>query len=43
MQYATIAMVQCEAWEGLEEELQGDEKLKNMIQDLMSNSESPWL
>jgi hypothetical protein len=25
MQYTTIAMVQCETWEGLEEELQGDE------------------
>ena len=40
MQYATIAMVQCEAWEGLEEEIQGDEKLKNLIQDLVSNSTS---
>ncbi|CAJ2679667.1 unnamed protein product [Trifolium pratense] len=38
MQYAAIAMVQCEAWEGLEEEIQCDEKLKNIIQDLMSNS-----
>jgi hypothetical protein len=37
MQYATIAMVQCEAWEGLEEELQEDEKLKKLIQDLLTN------
>ncbi|KAI5410675.1 hypothetical protein KIW84_055987 [Lathyrus oleraceus] len=28
------------AWEGLEEEIQGDEKLKNLIQDLVSNSTS---
>ncbi|GAU29071.1 hypothetical protein TSUD_278270 [Trifolium subterraneum] len=40
MQYATISMIQCEAWEGLEEEIQGDEKLKNLIQDLVSNSMS---
>jgi hypothetical protein len=37
MQYSTISMVQCEAWEGLEEEIQKDEKLKKLVQDLIGD------
>ncbi|CAJ2638342.1 unnamed protein product [Trifolium pratense] len=37
MQYSTISMVQCEAWEGLEEEIQKDDKLKTLVQDLISD------
>jgi hypothetical protein len=37
MQYSTITMVQCEVWEGLEEEIQNDEKLKAIVQALIGD------
>jgi hypothetical protein len=37
MQYNTITTIQCEAWEGLEAEVQTDVKLKNIVQDLISD------
>ncbi|CAJ2661553.1 unnamed protein product [Trifolium pratense] len=37
MQYSTISVVQCEAWEGLEEEIQKDDKLKILVQELISD------
>jgi hypothetical protein len=37
MQYHTITTIQCEAWEGLEEEVQADEKLKAMVQALIGD------
>ncbi|GAU48626.1 hypothetical protein TSUD_405850 [Trifolium subterraneum] len=37
MTYATISTVQCEIWEGLEEEVQNDEKLKKIVQALLSD------
>ncbi|CAI8619543.1 unnamed protein product [Vicia faba] len=37
MQYAYITTVQCEAWEGLEEEIQKDDRLKGVVQDLISD------
>ncbi|KAI5387964.1 hypothetical protein KIW84_073887 [Lathyrus oleraceus] len=40
MQYVHITTVQCEAWEGLEEEVQGDEKLKAIVQALLADPSS---
>ena len=40
MQYVHITTVQCEAWEGLEEEVQGDEKLKAIVQALLADRSS---
>lgn len=40
MQYATMSTVRCEIWEGLEEEVQEDEKLKRIVQDLLRDSNS---
>jgi hypothetical protein len=37
MNYASITTVQCEVWEGLEEEVQNDEKLKEIVQALISD------
>ncbi|CAJ2662268.1 unnamed protein product [Trifolium pratense] len=37
MQYNTITTVQCEAWDGLEEEVQQDEKLRGLIQALVGD------
>lgn len=37
MQYAHIATIQCEAWEGLEDEVQKGEKLKAIVQALVSD------
>ncbi|MCI18898.1 hypothetical protein A2U01_0040053 [Trifolium medium] len=37
MQYVTITTIQCEAWHGLEEEVQSDEKLKTIVQALLSD------
>jgi hypothetical protein len=37
MQYNTITTVQCEAWEGLEEEVQQDEKLRGLVQALVGD------
>ncbi|PNX76538.1 hypothetical protein L195_g032490, partial [Trifolium pratense] len=35
MQYQAVTMIQCEAWEGLESEIQDDDKLKKVVQDLI--------
>lgn len=35
MQYAYITTIQCEAWEGLEDEVQKDDKLKAIVQALV--------
>ncbi|PNY06092.1 hypothetical protein L195_g002554 [Trifolium pratense] len=40
MQYATITTVKCEAWEGLEDEIQSDQKLKKIVQDLTMDPNS---
>lgn len=40
MQFARISTVHCELWEGLEEEVQQDEKLRNIVQDLLGDSNS---
>ncbi|PNY04175.1 hypothetical protein L195_g000590 [Trifolium pratense] len=40
MQYATFSTVQCEAWEGFEAEVQADEKLKQIVQDLVVDPSS---
>lgn len=40
MQYATITTVHCEIWEGLEEEIQEDEKMRRIVQDLLGDSTS---
>ncbi|KHN35640.1 hypothetical protein glysoja_019389, partial [Glycine soja] len=37
MTYATITTVQCEVWEGLEDEVQNDEKLKVLVQALVGD------
>lgn len=40
-QYATITIVHYKIWKGLEEEMQGgNEKLKRIVQDLLSDSGS---
>lgn len=40
MQYATITTMQCEIWEGLEDEVQADEELKRIVQDLLGDFNS---
>lgn len=40
MQYVHITTFQCEAWEGLEEDIQKDDKLKSIVQDLISDPTS---
>jgi hypothetical protein len=37
MQCDTITTIQCKAWEGLEAEVQTDAKLKNIVEDLISD------
>lgn len=40
IQFSAITTVHCEAWEGLEEEILADEKLKKIVQDLLGDSSS---
>ncbi|KAI5408711.1 hypothetical protein KIW84_054516 [Lathyrus oleraceus] len=40
MQYAHITTIQCEAWEGLEEEIRKDDKLRSIVQTLISDPAS---
>lgn len=40
MQYAHITTIQCEFWEGLEDEIQKDDKLKTIVQALVSDPHS---
>lgn len=40
MQFSDIITVHCEAWDGLEEEVQGDKKLKTIVQDLLGDPTS---
>ncbi|PNX66153.1 transposon Ty3 gag-pol polyprotein, partial [Trifolium pratense] len=35
MQYNTLTTVQCEAWEGLEDEVQNDAKLHGIVKGLI--------
>ncbi|KAI5416670.1 hypothetical protein KIW84_041626, partial [Lathyrus oleraceus] len=37
MQYVHITTIQCEAWEGLEEEVQSDDRLKLVVQALLAD------
>jgi hypothetical protein len=37
IQYASITTVQCEVWEGLDDEVQKDEKLKAVVQALLND------
>ncbi|GAU45214.1 hypothetical protein TSUD_244190 [Trifolium subterraneum] len=37
MQYSTISMVHCKAWEALEEEIQKDERLKKLVRDFIGD------
>jgi hypothetical protein len=37
MQYVHITTIQCEAWEGLEEEVQSDDRLKLVVQTLLAD------
>ncbi|KAI5437746.1 hypothetical protein KIW84_023746 [Lathyrus oleraceus] len=40
MQYAHITTIQCEVWEGLEDEIQKDDKLETIMQALVSDPHS---
>lgn len=40
LQYSALSTVQCHEWEGLEEEVQSDEKLKGIMQDLLAHGDA---
>lgn len=40
LQYSALSTVQCLEWDGLKEEVQADERLKWIIQDLLSNEDA---
>lgn len=40
LQYSALSTIQCPEWEGLEEEVQADDKLRALIQDLLRQLDS---
>lgn len=40
LQYSALSLVQIQEWEGLEEEVQADPKLKGIVQDILAQTDS---